>query len=308
MQLPESVRAAIEGRLETLPFSQLKRAADALSDAYRGRGSEAELSADERTAAYLATRMPATYAAAHAALSELRRRLGGRAVSSVLDIGAGTGAASLAAQALFPEARLTMIERDPAFAAAARQWLPDAEIVCADAVRVEAFPPGDLVIAAYSLGEMREAPLARMWQAASVAFVAIEPGRPEGHALVMRIRRELLAAGASLAAPCPMAGPCPLQESDWCHFAARVERSRIHRRLKGGELSYEDEKFSYVAFTRGPVAPAAARIIRRPEHSPGLIALETCTPAGVQERTVRKRDRDQYRASRHAAWGDEWNP
>jgi ribosomal protein RSM22 (predicted rRNA methylase) len=283
--------------------------------------------------------MPATYAAAHAALSELHARLGGAVVSSILDIGAGTGAASLAARALFPAARVTMLERDQAFAEAARVWLPDAELLGADAARMDAFPPHDLVIAAYSLGEMGGAglslpvqaaersspgqqgspasrsrvggqahacPTAKLWQAARVAFVAIEPGRPEGHAFILRIRAELLAAGAFLAAPCPMSEPCPLQSPDWCHFAARAERSSIHRRLKGGELSYEDEKFSYVAFTREPVKPAAARIIRRPLHAPGLIELQTCTPAGVRKLTVRKRDRDQYRAARHAAWGGEW--
>ena len=144
--------------------------------------------------------MPATYAAAHAALLELRQRLGGIAVSSVLDVGAGTGAASLAAREIFPAARVTMLERDPAFAAAAREWLPDAEIVCADAARLETFPPHDLVITAYSLGEMKQPPLAKIWQAARVAFVAIEPGRPEGHEFILRVRGELLAAGASLAA------------------------------------------------------------------------------------------------------------
>lgn len=300
------MRGAITERAEGLPFSQLKRAADALSDAYRGRGPQIKLSAEERTAAYLATRMPATYAAAHAALSELRERLGGTAISSVLDIGAGTGAASLAARELFPAARITMLERDAAFAAAARQLLPEAEIVSADANSLKSFPPHDLVIAAYSLGEMAHPPVGAMWQAARVAFVALEPGRPEGHAFIQGIRGELLTAGALLAAPCPMAEPCPLRAPEWCHFAARVERSSIHRRLKGGELNYEDEKFSYVAFTREPVEMAAARIIRRPEHHPGLIGLEACTPAGVQSLAVKKRNREAYRAARHATWGGEW--
>jgi ribosomal protein RSM22 (predicted rRNA methylase) len=47
-----------------------------------------------------------------------------------------------------------------------------------------------------------------------------------------------------------------------------------------------------------------ARIIRRPQHTPGLIELRTCTPAGLRTQQLRKRDREAYRAARHAGWGD----
>ena len=36
-------------------------------------------------------------------------------------------------------------------------------------------------------------------------------------------------AGANILAPCPHARPCPLAAPDWCHFSARVARSRLHR-------------------------------------------------------------------------------
>jgi ribosomal protein RSM22 (predicted rRNA methylase) len=90
---------------------------------------------------------------------------------------------------------------------------------------------------------------------------------------------------------------------DWCHFAARVERSSLHRRLKGGELNYEDEKYSYVAFTREPYTPAAARVIRRPQHHPGWIELQVCAPAGLETRRVTKRDREAFHQARHVTWG-----
>ena len=92
-------------------------------------------------------------------------------------------------------------------------------------------------------------------------------------------------------------------DPDWCHFAARVERSSLHRRIKEAELGYEDEKFSYVALSRQPVALAAARIIRRPAQQPGVIQLELCTPEGLQSMQVRKRDREAFRAARKAVWG-----
>ena len=306
MQLPDRVRRMIEERAEAVGFAALKHAAAAMSEAYR-EARAVHPPDPARTAAYLVTRMPATFAAAHAVLRELRQRLGARPISSVLDIGAGAGAASLAARQCFPEAgAITMVERDSALAAAAHQWLPEAAVMLDDVTRIKTLPPHDLVIAAYSLGEIAGPLAARLWQAARVALVAIEPGTPRGFALILKVREELLEAGASMAAPCPAATPCPLAAPDWCHFAARVERSSIHRRIKDAELGYEDEKFSYVAVARVPVDLAAARIIRRPRQQPGLIVLETCAPGGVRTVRAPRRDREAFRSARKAAWGGAW--
>jgi ribosomal protein RSM22 (predicted rRNA methylase) len=296
----------IDERAEAVGFRALQHAASAMSAAYR-EGRAVPLPDPARAAAYLVTRMPATFAAAHAVLRELRERLGAHTISSVLDIGAGAGAASLAARECFPEARtITLVERDPALAAAARQWLPEAAVMREDVTRIMTLPPHDLVMAAYSLGEIAGPMAARWWQAARVALVVIEPGTPRGYALILKVRRELLEAGAWMAAPCPAATPCPLAAPDWCHFAARVERSSMHRRIKDAELGYEDEKFSYVALAREPVDLPASRIIRRPLHRPGLIVLETCAPAGVQLVRAPRHDRETFRAARKATWGAPW--
>ena len=248
--------------------------------------------------------MPATYAAAYAVLREVRLRLASKSVASVLDIGAGTGAASLAARAWFPEAAITMLERDAAFAEAARQFLPDAVTQLHDLPRQ--LPPHDLVIAAYSLGEIREPVAKHLWQAARVALVVVEPGTPQGFSLIRGIRAELLEAGAHMLAPCPTETPCPIADPDWCHFGARVERSSIHRRVKDAELGYEDEKYSYVALARDAVELPVGRIVRRPVQRPGLIVLETCTAGGLRTERVTRRDRDAFRAARKRSWGDDW--
>ncbi|SPE39810.1 conserved hypothetical protein [Candidatus Sulfopaludibacter sp. SbA3] len=308
MQLPVPVRRIIEEQAEQAGFPALKRAAAAMSSAYReGRASAlGRLSASERTTAYLVTRMPATYAATYSVLGEVRQRLGSTPVPSVLDVGAGTGAASLAARHWFPDASLTMVERDSAFAQAARAFLPDAHVLNLDASTLDPFPAHDLVIAAYSLGEVSKPLAHRLWHAARVALVVIEPGTPVGFAFVRSIRDGLLAAGARMLAPCPAETGCPLVSPEWCHFAARVERSSLHRRLKDAQLNYEDEKFSYVALTRDAVPLPEARIIRHPRHQPGLIVLETCTAAGLQTQRIAKRTQDAFRAARKSAWGDKW--
>jgi ribosomal protein RSM22 (predicted rRNA methylase) len=301
VQLPASVKRIIEEYADRAGFPALKRAATAQSEAYRA-GRPLPLSNEESVAAYLVTRMPATYAAAHAVLGEVRTRIG--AVSTLLDAGSGTGAASLAAREHFPEASVSMIEKHPTPASASRQWLPEAAVLPGDLVHMGALPPHDLVVASYSLSEFGAGAVTRLWQAARVCLVVIEPGTPRGFGLIRKVRDQLLAAGAHMAAPCPGEGACPVVEPDWCHFAARAERSSLHRKLKGGDLGYEDEKFSYVALVRNPAEPAASRIVRHPRHQPGLITLETCTPEGLITVRVSKRDRERFRAARHAAWGD----
>jgi ribosomal protein RSM22 (predicted rRNA methylase) len=302
VQLPPSVRRAVEERANAAGFPALKRAAAVLSEAYR-MGQAPRLATEESITAYLVTRMTATYAAAHAVLAELR----GLEIASVLDIGAGTGAASLAARELFPGAnRITLIERDPSLTETALSFLPGADVVHADLTRMTEFPPHDLVIAAWSLGEL-SAPIARrLWGAVGVALAVIEPGTPRGAEVIRGVREDLLAAGAHMAAPCPAAMPCPLAAPDWCHFAARVERSSLHRRLKDGALGYEDEKYSYVALTRESVQPAQARVLRRPMHHPGWIELQLCTPNGIAPRRVTKRDREAFRAARKTEWGGRY--
>src|ERR1039457_6585646 len=148
VQLPDPVRRMIEERAEAVGFAPLKHAATAMSAAYRD--SRALRQPDPAgTAAYLVTRMPATFAAAYAVLRELRERLGARPIASVLDIGAGAGGASLAALECFPEAQtITLVERDAALAARAQQWPPQGALMVEDVTRLKSLPAHDLVIAA----------------------------------------------------------------------------------------------------------------------------------------------------------------
>src|SRR5262249_17803880 len=89
--------------------------AAAIRGRYHGAGPPPVLAARASVAAYAAARMPATFGATARALAEAAARLPDFAPRTLLDVGAGTGASTWAASAVWPSIRgPTLVERDPA--------------------------------------------------------------------------------------------------------------------------------------------------------------------------------------------------
>ena len=227
---------------------------------------------------------------------------------SLLDAGAGPGVAAWAAAATWPTlTQLTLVEIEPEMIAAGRELLPEGVWVTGDVSVARGL--ADLVVASYVLGELddcRGAAL-RLWEQAADTVAFVEPGTPAGYRRVLAARAAVIEAGGHTVAPCPHDRPCPLPEDDWCHFAVRLPRSRLHRRAKGVELGYEDEKLSYAVLSREPVEKAPARIIRPPQLRSGHVNLVTCEQDGIHERTVSRKEGTLYKEARSAAWGDRLN-
>ncbi|NUR95334.1 MAG: rRNA methyltransferase, partial [Kribbellaceae bacterium] len=252
--LPAALARAVAG----VPQHLLRRRADALSDRYRNEQVDdaAPGLGDELDAlAYAVVRMPATFRATHAALAAV-----GGPVGTHVDLGGGTGAAAWAAAEYWPGLRTEIVERRPAAVrlgqslAAGNNW----RWTVGDLRRWDGCAGTDLVTIAYVLNELTaDARHALVDAAARCArtVVVVEPGTPAGHRRILDARDQLLAHGLRIAAPCPHEGPCP---AAWCHFAARLPRTELHRVLKNGTRNFEDEKFTYVVATRNPVRPVPA--------------------------------------------------
>ncbi|MGW7370019.1 small ribosomal subunit Rsm22 family protein [Streptomyces sp. NPDC054841] len=316
---------ALAGLLDGLPQSRVTQAVDRLIASYRGdTPTDAPVLRDRAdVAAYAAYRMPATFEAVRSALTALRRAAPDWVPATHTDIGGGTGAASWAVADAWPEGshRTTVLDwAEPALAlgrelaaVADSPALRGAEWRRArigEAMRLE---PTDLITVSYVLKELDAADrTAVVTQAAAAgqAVLIVEPGTPDGYERIIAARDQLIAAGLRVAAPCPHSADCPIVPgTDWCHFAARVSRSSLHRQVKGGSLAYEDEKFSYVAATRFPATPAASRVTRKPQLRKGQVLLELCDEDETLHRaTVTKRHGPLYRAARDTAWGDDWPP
>jgi ribosomal protein RSM22 (predicted rRNA methylase) len=315
--LPAELTAALDAELHGVPAAALARNVDELTRRYHepGRGRPV-LRSDADVRAYLAYRLPATYAAVAAALDATAERLPAFAPRTVLDLGSGPGTALWAVSEIWPSIeRFVAIEADPRMAATGRRLareeestLRTAQWLVRDMTAPEPLPPCELAIAAYALGELapaqRDAVVRRLWQACCGTVVLIESGTPAGFRTIQACREALIGMGAHTIAPCPHDGACPLLDtSRWCHFVVRLERSRIHRLAKRSTLSYEDEPYAYVALSREPVPPIAARVIGHPRSGSGHVEIDLCTPSGVQRQTLSRRNGDAYRAARRLRWG-----
>jgi ribosomal protein RSM22 (predicted rRNA methylase) len=309
--------AAIEAELGDLARRDLRVPAAVLSDRYRSEAARhrSRLSSAEMHA-YLATRVPATFAATRRVLAELAPLRPGWAPASLLDLGAGPGTATWAAADAFGALeRAVLVESDPEMAALGTRLSKMAgaglgtgiEWAVGDAATLP-LPPSDLVIAAYVLGELGNdrqlSALERWWEAARDELVLVEPGTPAGFERLRVARSALVYWGAQVTAPCPHDGRCPMEGPDWCHFAVRLERSALHRDLKAGRLGYEDEKFSYLAVSPPRPRSPIARLVRSPRPHKGHVRLVVCQADGLVERVISRRDGEVYKQARAARWGD----
>lgn len=318
----ETLRIALAALLDDLPPRQAAQAVERLIANYRGATpTDAPILRDRAdVAAYAAYRMPATFEAVHSALEAFARTVPDWTPATHTDVGGGTGAATWAVSTTWPGERgVTVLDwAEPALAigreiAAADPTLDKARWLRTRIDSTLTLDPTDLVTVSYVLNELTardRATLLDTVASAARTVVIVEPGTPDGYTRVIEARDRLIAAGFRIAAPCPHSAACPIVPgTDWCHFSARVSRSSLHRRIKGGSLAYEDEKFSYVAATRLPAAPAPARVVRKPQIRKGQVLLDLCeTDPSLHRTTITKRHGDLYKAARDTEWGDSWPP
>lgn len=325
MELPEGLKDAIAAELDRVGLHRVTEAAEELSQRYRhqapfeGKSPKPArfMTSAAHRAAYLGTRMPATFAAVSHVMRELQVRMPEQPFHTLLDLGAGPGTVMWAVAEVFPSLQKVMLVEQDAELTVIGQRLAKQALCSAvrsaawqiaDLRNVEHNEKFDLVTLSYALGEIPEesmpAIVKRCWQMANTAVVIIEPGTMAGFACIRTARQELIALGAHMVAPCPHADRCPMPENDWCHFAARLARSSEHRQAKGGVLSYEDEKFSYVVVAKPMVSMCSGRVLRHPLKRSGHVCLSLCTGEGLKQETISKKRGEVYKQARKVEWGD----
>lgn len=283
--------------------------------------------------AYVAHRVPGIYSCNYRVLSEIQRRLPDFHPTRMLDFGSGPGTTTWAASQVFHSLkRYVLVEPSDSMVAVSSKILDEFPVERRRFLHQGTVNPVDLIVASYSLSELatdnnRRQHVRSLWEMLNPGGVLaiIEAGTPIGFKVVRAARSNLLEMRAgdpnldpSIIAPCPHSTTCGMSAESWCHFVQRVERTDILRASKSASSSWENEKFSYVAFVKGPQTPLPfppespniglpeARLIRQPIKRGGHVLIDACMPTGpVKRSTVAKRDgKLMYKSARKSAWGD----
>ncbi len=296
MQLPEKLQVGIEYFFENVSPKALQKAREALTRNYQERGIS-PFGDESKRLAYLGARMPATFAAIHKVLQNISLK------GHVLDLGAGPGTATWAVLELFPEIeKITLIEQSADAITLGKGLLTAQAVKWVQQDLTGPIPRADAAILSYVVSELKEPVkvIRACWNAVETLII-VEPGTPKAFHLMKKIRQVLIDLNAYLIAPCPHFFTCP---NDWCHFSARVERTRLHRLLKGGSLGFEDEKFCYLIAAKSSGPSISSRIIRHPMKQSGHVKLSLCTDKGMLvEKTISRKDKELYREARNSEWG-----
>lgn len=313
----DDVREITVQELHDIPVEKLMEVSKEITDNYHSvhKTSRRLISNEMQALVYAAVRMPATYAAVKSAL-EHATIYNDITIDTIIDVGAGTGAASLAAEEVFDSGHICLVEREPymrkcgsrIFSAMGDETLKTAQWYDEDILNDNTDRHADLVMSSYMINEIklqdRESVFGRLWNMTDKMLLIVEPGTKEGFEVISHAREYFLAGGMHIAAPCTHENKCGLDKDDWCHFSVRVARSRIHKLIKEADVPYEDEKFSYIAIVRDDMTSDGMRILRHPDIRKGNIGLRVCDSQGIRNTIITKKDGELFKKARKSSAGD----
>ncbi len=308
MEISQELKKSIE---ENIDSKQIIQNSQKISIRYRTDNIK-KLKTIEEVQAYTISRMPATYCAVYSAMKHVLEKYTGK-FDTLLDIGAGTGAATWAINELINIKNNICLEQESIMIDIGKKLMNNTKLsktewkqfnIKKDQIKEKS----DIVVTSYMINEIetqeKENVINKLWEATNKILLIVEPGTPEGFKNILKIREILLNKGANIIAPCANKNKCPIEPNDWCSFYVRVARSGIHRQAKNGVLGYEDEKFSYIAFSKDNIKSVKSVILRHPQINQGYIKLKVCTPNGIEEKTISKKEKEIYKISKKLNAGD----
>ena len=307
MNLPLKYKDQLESLLDGYSLKELKSVAYFIMNQYQnGSGKGVDLiDSSLASKVYAVYRLPATYSAFGDALQHTLEIYKNN-IESVIDVGAGSGAASLAIHHLISSIKnYTLLERNKHMMEIGKS-LHEFPYINYDLSIDNLDINSDLVVASYVFNELDQNTkinaINKMWNMTNKILLIVETGTPEGFQIIREIRDYLISIGGHIVSPCPHGHVCL---NEWCHFSSRVARSKLHKDLKGGDAPYEDEKYCYIAFSKEEVIPCTRRILRHPQINPGFIELEVCTKEGISHIKYSKKDKELFKKARKSNAGDQ---
>lgn len=304
--LPAFLLSALQNAAKNYSVKNLKKSAVAVSETYRKteRKGQHLVVSSEDVLSYALTRMPATFEVISSVLKELPS-----SCSSMIDVGAGTGAGACVAISGEYAKEILCLERELAMLQLGETLLKNAYPQVAwkkfDLSCQKIEQKADIVLSSYVLNELSEEnrifAVEKMWQATNHFLIIIDSGTPSAFEMMKKFRSYLIEQGAFMVAPCPCSAECL---NKWCHFEVRVARTKMHKFLKAGQAPFEDEKFTYLIFSKQPERVCRSRVLRHPRIEKGKIGLQLCTKDGIIEKVISKKEEALFKKARKIKAGD----
>ncbi len=339
--LNQEINRIITGIGDKVKYTRLMKSSSSLSDRYRDKDSEEknyEIRNEEDALSYMVWRMPQTAMVTEELLLRLSEEDPDFYPRSVLDIGGGTGSSILPLISIYPETQITILEEQNVMLGALKIFRENINVseeintVRQSLQDYNEKKEYDLVLSSYMINELTDDEIRKaadkIYSLTGKYFIASVPGTPLFFRKLEKLKILLMEKGMEITAPCIGTHPCHLKSDDWCHFYRRVERSSLLRRLKDGELSYEDEKFSYVIMRKksqgenhveshedtqndeiiretGNENTSEARIIRHPLQGKGYVDMELCLEDRTEKMRLSRSKTEDFKNVKKLKWGDK---
>ncbi len=250
---------------------------------------------------YAISRMPATFSVIYTLMRDLTSQNLLKDITTVLDVGSGTGAGYFALKDFDESLDINLIERDKNMIDVFKTLTGGLVDVSVGDIRgFNTEKKFDLVVSSYVLSELgetdRKVALKNLMSSSNRYVLVVDTGTPKTYEFMMELKRFVTENGWHVIAPC-MHKECALK-NDYCQFFARVERSSLHRLAKDATLSYEDEKYFYLLISKDNKEITGKRIIRRPFIKEGGVSLVLCGETGVENKTFTKKNKEEFKKTK----------
>lgn len=323
--LPEKIERAITDMLAAQDSDEWVQRAVHLHEQYTGRVSnvgKVPLNTKHDSSAYLALRIPATYAQIFGALDQVKELLPNWHPKTLLDIGSGPGSASWSAKEIWPSlSESTSLDQHFDFLTIGKQLQKSADIDMAMDWKQMDLRKGmagiskqfDIVVIANVLNELSPAAgdkiIGQAFDLCRSMLVIIEPGTPTGSSITENASRKLSKAGNLLA---PYIENTFVPKSDYyIHFSQRFIRPEFQRRIRQHmrdtslmASDWEDTKYGYTVISKiEPEVQPWGRCIGPVQIQKGFLEIPVLTKDGIEKIKVMKRDHDQYTFAKDIKWG-----
>ena len=251
---------------------------------------------------YAISRMPSTYAVICTLMKDLIDQNKIENISSIIDIGSGTGSGYFASRELFDDIDISLYERDKNMIDIFDKFETGINVKRFDFLRDDIEKNADLVMSNYVFSELneegRKIALEKMLNSSNRYVLIVDTGTPRTYENFMKLKKMVFDMGYCVIAPC-LSQKCGLK-NDYCQFYARVERSSLLKMSKSAELSYEDEKYFYLLISKDNTNfdENQKRVIRRPQIKTNFVELKLCLNSGVIEEKFTKKDKESYQKAK----------